>query len=144
MSYTTPSRARHALLLPLFFATLFITGCKGGGSSSDSAYKASSDTGGDAAALSEPREAATSNLQWVAPATRADGSKLYVGEIRGYRIYYKLKYQDNYQAISVNGSDETTYPLKGFEPGAYEFAVTTVDIDGLESQPSQVIAVNII
>ncbi|ROT93608.1 fibronectin type III domain-containing protein [Marinobacter sp. R17] len=144
MNYTTPSRPRHVLLLSFIFATLFLTGCKGGGSSSDSAYKSSSNTSDNAVALSEPREAATSNLQWAAPATRADGSKLYVGEISGYRIYYKLKYQDAYQSIKVSGSDETSFPLKDFEPGAYEFAVSTVDTDGLESQPSQVIAVNII
>lgn len=86
----------------------------------------------------------TPSLSWVAPATRADGSKLYTGEIKGYRVYYKLRHEDSYQIIQLTDASKTQLRLAGFKAGAYEFAVTTLDTDGLESPRSKAVSVNII
>ncbi|MGP4842851.1 fibronectin type III domain-containing protein [Marinobacter sp. 1Y8] len=84
------------------------------------------------------------SLSWVAPATRADGSKLYTGEIKGYRVYYKLRHEDSYQVIQLTDATKTQLRLADFKAGAYEFAVTTMDTDGLESPRSKAVSVNII
>lgn len=136
MSKLTSGRARHTLALSFLVLTFALAGCNGGGGSNTTSHNSSAE--------GSPHDAETASLRWAAPATRADGSKLYVGEISGYRIYYKLRHEDNFETISVSGSDATEYPLKQFEPGIYEFAVSTLDTEGLESQRSQVIAVSVI
>lgn len=151
-----PSVARR-LTVAVILGTIavgMLSGCKGGGAPSSEAssniyYDVHADTLGDAPAASrtktiEDAREPTTNLQWNAPATRADGSKLYAGEIRGYRIYYKLRHRDAYSTINIEGASSTSYPLDGFTPGVYDFSVSTLDTEGLESQRSQVVSVNII
>lgn len=90
------------------------------------------------------RRASTTQLHWSAPATRADGSKLYMGDIEGYKIYYKLKDQKRYSTITVHSASDTSFSLSGFRPGTYEFYVSTMDTEGLESQPSSTVTVSVI
>lgn len=89
---------------------------------------------------SEPPRA----LRWTAPLTREDGTALRPGQIAGYRIYYRLRHQPEFQVIKVQDGGITRYSLEPFDPGAYEFAISTVDVDGLESQRSAPVAVNLI
>ena len=91
-------------------------------------------------ATSEPPRA----LSWAAPLTREDGTALSPGQIAGYRIYYRLRHQSEFQVINVPDGGITRYSLEPFGPGAYEFAISTVDVDGLESQRSAPVAVNLI
>lgn len=83
-------------------------------------------------------------LHWEAPLTREDGSRLYSSDISGYRIYYRLRHQDEFDVIPLPGSTDTTYPLKDFPPGAYEFSITTIDDSGLESKRSDAVTVDLI
>lgn len=83
-------------------------------------------------------------LVWNPPLTREDGSALTPGQIAGYRIYYRLKHQDNYSVIPLNDGSKTRYTLSDMQPGAYEFSITTIDIDGLESRRSDPVEVNLI
>ncbi|WP_328188765.1 fibronectin type III domain-containing protein [Marinobacter sp. OP 3.4] len=83
-------------------------------------------------------------LQWDGPLTREDGSKLYPGEIRGYRVYYRLRHQDEFDSLVVEGPDANSLLLDDFKPGAYEFAVSTLDSNGLESQRSEPVPVDLI
>lgn len=83
-------------------------------------------------------------LEWSAPLTREDGSSLADGEIRGYQLYYRLRHQDEFQTLFVDSNEGTRLPLDGFDPGAYEFSITTVDTEGLESRRSDPVAVDII
>lgn len=83
-------------------------------------------------------------LSWSPPSTREDGSHLYPGEIQGYRLYYRLRYRTTFQVISLNGADKTHFTLDQFSPGAYEFSVTTIDNEGLESRRSSVVSVDVI
>ncbi len=83
-------------------------------------------------------------LQWDSPMTRVDGSKLFPGEISGYRVYYRLRHQDDYQSLVVDGPGSTRLELDEFRSGAYEFSVTAIDNDGLESRHSEPVPVDII
>ena len=83
-------------------------------------------------------------LQWDSPLTRVDGSKLYPGEISGYRVYYRLRHKEQFKSLVIEGPDADSLELKNFKPGAYEFAVSTLDVDGLESRRSDPVSVNLI
>lgn len=91
-----------------------------------------------------PEHKARPTLSWTPPATREDGSSLAMGEIRGYRLYYRLRHQERFDAIILQGPDATRYPLTDLPPGAYEFAVSTLDHSGLESRRSEPVAIDLI
>ena len=83
-------------------------------------------------------------LSWSAPQTREDGSALKPGHIAGFRIYYRLRHTDRFNVILVDSPDRTSQPLTDLPPGAYEFAITTVDLEGLESRRSAPVLVDLI
>ncbi|WP_166262357.1 fibronectin type III domain-containing protein [Marinobacter salicampi] len=83
------------------------------------------------------------SLSWNAPMTRENGSKLYVGEIEGYRLYYRLRNRSNYRSVTLDGYDATSFKLNGLTPGIYEFTITTLDTEGLESRRSKPLSVNV-
>lgn len=83
-------------------------------------------------------------LSWDSPLTREDGSKLYPGEISGYKIYFRLRHEQAYQTLTVDGPESTRLKLDSFSQGAYEFAVSAVDHNGLESRRSDAIPVDLI
>ncbi|WP_148862140.1 fibronectin type III domain-containing protein [Marinobacter fonticola] len=66
-----------------------------------------------------------------------------MGDIEGYRIYYKLRDQRRYSTITVHSASDTSFSLSGFRPGTYEFSISTVDTEGLESRPSRALTVSI-
>lgn len=102
--------------------------------------------GGDEPGVAEPELkplAERPTLQWSSPFTRVDGSKLYPGEISGYRVYYRLRHQDKYRSLVVEGPGAVSLELAAFEAGDYEFAVSTLDVDGLESRRSNPVSVNL-
>ncbi|MEP1216717.1 MAG: fibronectin type III domain-containing protein [Marinobacter sp.] len=83
-------------------------------------------------------------LRWEAPLTREDGSRLYSDDISGYRIYYRLRHEKRFDVIRLPGGADAEYPLDSFPPGAYEFSITTIDDNGLESRRSDAIVVDLI
>lgn len=83
-------------------------------------------------------------LSWSAPQTREDGSALTPGQIAGFRIYYRLRHEDSFHVIPVDNPERTTQPLTDLSPGAYEFEITTVDAEGLESRRSAPVLVDLI
>ncbi len=92
----------------------------------------------------QPGTSVNPKLSWSAPATREDGSRLYPGEIQGYRLYYRLRHQASFRSITLPGANLTYFELDQLKPGAYEFSVTTIDNDGLESRQSGLVPVNVI
>lgn len=100
------------------------------------------DPGGSDTAQASPY--VNPKLSWSAPATREDGSRLYPGEISGYRLYYRLRHQSSFQTITLQGAETTQFSLDRLRPGAYEFSVTTIDSDGLESRRSGLVSVDVI
>lgn len=85
-----------------------------------------------------------STLVWQEPTAREDGSLLYPSDISEYHVYYKLSYESQFHVLSVSGASATQLPLSQFKPGIYDFEVTAVDQQGLESSPSQAVQVTVI
>lgn len=90
-------------------------------------------------ALNGPHE-----LTWNAPLTREDGSSLSLGQIAGFRIYYRLRHKTDYDVISIEDSATSHYSLERLPPGAYEFSITTVDASGMESRRSEPVTADLI
>ena len=86
----------------------------------------------------------TRSLTWRAPLTREDGSSLYPGEILGYRIYFKKNHHQRYRTLPLLEAHETRLSLERFPPGVYQFAISTIDTDGLESRRSVALRVDVI
>jgi VCBS repeat-containing protein len=83
------------------------------------------------------------SLSWVAPAEREDNTSISLSEIEGYKIYYGTNpgsYNDN---VTINDGSATSYTFNSLSAGTYYFVVTTIDIDGRESQHSTVVTVTI-
>ena len=93
---------------------------------------------------SEPEAPAPKELRWTAPLTREDGSSLALGDIAEYKVYYRLRHQEDYEIIHIESPETTRLPLAEMAPGAYEFAITTVDSEGLESRRSTPVTVDLI
>lgn len=124
------SRPRHLplarILLPLLATLFLLAGCRG-------------DSQGSGYSATEGRE-----LRWTAPLTREDGSSLKPGEIAEFRIYYRLRHQENFKVIRIESPATTSLSLAQMAPGAYEYAITTVDIEGLESRRSSPVTIDLI
>jgi hypothetical protein len=95
------------------------------------------------ATLAAPAPAA---LSWEAPDTREDGTPLTVDEIKEYLIYYTIDGQTpgDGSPIVVNGtlgSEIVTLELlPRVAPYVVGFAISTVDMDGLKSERSEVVS----
>jgi hypothetical protein len=145
-------------ILPLIAASLLLAGCqedsRATSTSSDRASELANsrldkatdsllDTLGQARESSHAATTPT-ELSWTAPLTREDGSSLAPGEIAEFRIYYRLRHQESYRVIRMEGPSTTRFSLAEMGPGAYEFAITTVDTEGLESRRSRPVTVDLI
>lgn len=105
----------------------------------DEPYRQSADAGQEPATQLTPR-----TLVWTPPLTREDGSSLAPGQISEYRIYYRLKHKESYDVIALKDAGTTRFVLESMPPGAYEFSITTVDVEGLESRRSDPVQINLI
>jgi len=155
--------SKSALCLLIITASLLTTGCQEdtraskldsqrASEVSDARLKQAQSnllaTLGQTPATQESRQAGDSvtprTLAWNPPMTREDGSSLAPGQISGYRIYYRMKHKNDFNIIPLNDASTTRYRLEDMPPGAYEFSITTVDVDGLESRRSDPVEVNLI
>jgi hypothetical protein len=71
-------------------------------------------------------------LQWSAPTTNADGSPL--TDLAGYRIYWNINSSTHRNSVSINNPGITTYVVDNLSSGTYEFAATSYNTAGIESQ----------
>lgn len=76
--------------------------------------------------------------------TREDGSSLAPNEISQYHIYYRRAGDTQYKMIRLTDPSTTQLSLSGFASGIYDFEITAVDTNGLESPPSQTVRVTVI
>lgn len=104
----------------LLVATLLVAGCMGGNNDDDQ-----------------------TTLDWDAPLTRVDGSKLYPGEIQGYRVYYRRPDESDFRVHTIDEANTTQWQPNTLPTGDYLFAVSTVDTTGLESARSETLRVTI-
>ena len=126
------SFSRLAYLLALILV-LPLVACSGG----DAGLSSSSDGG-----LSG-LDSNVSNLSWVAPSEREDGTGLSPSEIAGFRIYYGAKSGDYSNAVNIDDHTATQAVLAGLPSGTYFVAVTTVDVDGRESLYSTEVVITV-
>jgi fibronectin type 3 domain-containing protein len=84
-------------------------------------------------------------LSWTAPSARSNGKALSLSELSGYRIYYLREGSSASDdvTVSVQGANTTSYNLTLAVPGSYTFAVTAVDLAGLESPLSGEVSIPI-
>lgn len=82
-------------------------------------------------------------IDWSAPLTRVDGSKLYPGEIQGYRVYYRHPDESDFRVHTLNDAGTTQWQPGHLPTGDYLFAVSTVDTSGLESARSETLRITI-
>ena len=78
-------------------------------------------------------------IEWSAPTTRADGSALAPSEIKSYTIYQEI--DDVFKPVGTTSA--LSYTVQGLAKGDYVFALTTTDINGLESVLSKPVAVTL-
>ena len=89
---------------------------------------------------------APSDLSWTAPTTRVDGTPLAAEEIKEYRVYYTIDgtAPGTGEPIVVDGTSAsetvTLELLPRATPYVVSFAISTVDIDGLESAQSETVS----
>lgn len=120
-------------LISLFMAAQLLA-CGGGGGGVDNSSKA---------ALSEvmSNEAVPSRvtIAWTAPVAKADGSPLSLSEIGGYRVYHGTTEGEYPNRIDVNDGSAVEVTINDLPLGSNYFAVTTYDVEGLESKLSTVL-----
>ncbi len=120
----------------LSFVPLVLVGCGGGGGGSSSA--SSSDV-----IQEQPEVERSAQLSWSLPSERADGSDLELYEIDTFYIYHTTEDGSVEERLEVNG-DETTLNIDNLEGGKHLFTVTAVDINGLESDFSDIVTKTIL
>jgi len=85
----------------------------------------------------------TPTLNWDAPLTRVNGSKLFPGEIDSYRVYYRRQDENGFRVRTIDSAGQTSWTPNALKDGTYVFAVATVDTAGLESPRSETLRVTI-
>lgn len=83
-------------------------------------------------------------LLWESPLTREDGTGLSPGEISGYKVYYRQRHEQSFKSLTLDGPETTQLKLDNFSQGAYEFSVSALDYNGLESRRTEAIPVDLI
>ena len=78
-------------------------------------------------------------LTYTAPTTRANGSALAPSEIKAYTIYQEI----DGAFKSIGTTSALSYTVQGLAKGDYVFALSTVDVNGLESFLSQSVEVTL-
>jgi len=80
----------------------------------------------------------TITISWIAPTTYDDFENSYLppNEIGSYNIYLGYSSKNYFLITPVDGTI-TTYQLNNLSPNTYYVAITTLDINGIESAFSE-------
>ena len=71
-------------------------------------------------------------LYWSAPTTNEDGTPL--TDLAGYRIYWQINSGGFRSSVSIGNPGITSYVVENLAPGTYEFAATSYNSAGIESE----------
>jgi len=74
-------------------------------------------------------------LSWDAPTENTDGSAL--TDLAGYRIYWGTEAGELANSITIDNPGVVTYVLENLVPATYYFVATAYNVDGAESDPSE-------
>jgi hypothetical protein len=80
---------------------------------------------------------------WTAPAQREDGSLLNLSDIAGYKVYYGAMQGVYTDTIDITDGSAVQTEMPTLTAGTYHVVVTTIDLDGRESQYSQEVILTI-
>ncbi|WLQ14666.1 fibronectin type III domain-containing protein [Hahella aquimaris] len=118
-------------------ASAVLTGCGGGGGSGSDSSSIDGDVPQIAAAKQSTNYARSAFIIWEPPYTREDGSEIELYELEGYRVYHQHESDNDWQYVEV-GDQQYEYAFSNLERGVHYFAVTVLDINGMESEPSKI------
>ncbi|PUB73829.1 MAG: hypothetical protein DBO99_19385 [gamma proteobacterium symbiont of Ctena orbiculata] len=88
-------------------------------------------------AAAEP-DVGSVSLSWVPPTSRTDGTVLDLSEISGYKIYMGSTRDSLEQIVDLADCTVHDYVVNDLATGDYYFAVTTYDMEGNESDFSNI------
>lgn len=111
-----------------FYLGFLLTGC-GGGSSSGS--------GTESASQDQQVGARSASLNWNAPATRANGDGIKMGELSGYVISYGKDPDELSEAVRIDSASVMDHTISNLDNGTWYFRIRVEDVDGLVSAPSE-------
>ena len=78
----------------------------------------------------------TATLTWTIPETREDGSALPLTDIAGYKIYKGTSENNLTEVAYITDATQTIQQFTDLPTGRWYFAVSVVDVNGLESELS--------
>jgi hypothetical protein len=81
----------------------------------------------------------TATLNWTTPTTRDDGTPLPLSEIDGYRIYMGDSESTLVPVLDINDYTVNQHTLTDIASGTHYFSVTAYDVDGNESDFSNIV-----
>ncbi|MEW8027529.1 MAG: hypothetical protein AB2792_11070 [Candidatus Thiodiazotropha sp.] len=113
--------------LVIFIIVVLLQGCGGGGGSS-----------GGGIQIPDTFTAYT-DLSWISPKTRTDGSYLISSSVAGYKVYYGNNNDDLQLLVDIQGSGIDEYRIGVPTAGSYFFALAVYDTQGTEGQLSNVV-----
>ena len=87
--------------------------------------------------------AGTLTVNWVAPASRTDGTPLSLADIEGFRIYYGATAGSYPNRIEVADGSAQSATVNDVPVGTYYVVMTTYDVDGLESGYSEAVSMTV-
>jgi hypothetical protein len=87
-----------------------------------------------------PVQTGSVTLGWSAPVTRSDGTPLSLADIDGYFIHYGTSAGNYTNHVKVADGTAQSVTLTDLPLGAYYLVMTTYDVDGRESNYSEVIS----
>ncbi|ABC31906.1 protein containing fibronectin type III domain [Hahella chejuensis KCTC 2396] len=129
-------------ILGFTLASALLTGCGGGGTGGASSG-IDENTPQIAAAKQSTNYARSAFIFWEPPYTREDGSDIELYELEGYRVYHQHESDNDWQYTEV-GDQQFEYAFSNLEKGVHYFAVTVLDINGMESEPSRIMTKKIL
>ena len=75
-------------------------------------------------------------VSWTRPTTNADGTPLQ--DLSGFKIYYGDLPNQYSRVIDIPNPSLTSFAVEGLPPGTYYFVTTAYDIQGMESEYSNI------
>ncbi len=121
-----------------FVFGLLLTGCGGSSSSGSASAGSQTDSSGP---VSAPERTAV--LSWSAPLTRVNGESIPMGELDKYVIRYGQDTDNLSERVVVTNAalePEMSYEVGGLGNGTWYFTIQVEDINGLISEPSEVVS----
>jgi len=115
-----------------FVTGVLLTGCGGG--------DAGSATASNGSTFSPERSAV---LSWSAPLTRVNGDSIPMGELDRYVIRYGQDSENLSEEVVVTNAAseaEMSHEIGGLDNGTWYFTIQVQDVNGLISEPSDVVS----